>query len=50
MGVQLSSASVVHRLQEAYDAVTREILHNIVTEFGIHVKLVRLIKVYLNET
>jgi hypothetical protein len=48
MGVQLSSASAVHRLKEAYDAVTREILHNIVIEF--HVKLVKLIKVYLNET
>jgi len=45
-----SSASTVHRLQEAYDAITRELLHNIAIEFGIHVRLVRLIKVCLNET
>ena len=35
---------------KAYDLVTGEVLYNILIEFGIHMKLVRLIKVRLNET
>ena len=50
MGIQLNSASAAHRLQEAYDAVTRELLRNMVIECGIRVKLVRLIKVCLSQT
>jgi hypothetical protein len=45
---------VVHRLfidfKKAYDSVKREVLNNILLEFGIPKKLVRLIKMYLNET
>jgi len=34
----------------AYDSVTREVLHNILIEYGIPKKLVRLIKMCVNET
>jgi hypothetical protein len=44
----------VHQLfidfKKAYDSVKREILYNILVEFGIPKKLVRLIKMCLNET
>jgi hypothetical protein len=44
----------VHRpfidFQKAYDTVKREVLYNILLEFGIPKKLVRLIKMCLNET
>ena len=36
--------------KKAYDSVRREVLHNILIEFGIPMKLVRLIKVCLPET
>ena len=35
---------------KAYDSVRREILYNILIEFGIPVKLLRLIRMCLNET
>jgi hypothetical protein len=45
---------MVHQLfidfKKAYDSVKREVLYNILLEFGIRKKLVRLIKMYLNET
>ena len=49
MGIQRSSASALYRLQ-AYDPVRREGLYNILFEFGIPMKLVRLIKMCLAET
>jgi hypothetical protein len=36
--------------KKAYDLVRREVLYNILIEFGIPLKLVRLIKICLNET
>ena len=44
----------IHQLfidfKKAYDSVRREVLYNIVIEFGIPKKLVRLIKMSLTET
>jgi hypothetical protein len=45
---------MVHQLfidfKKAYDSVKREVLYNILLEVGIPKKLVRLIKMCLNET
>jgi hypothetical protein len=44
----------VHQLfvdfKKAYDSVRREVLYNILIEFVVPLKLVRLIKMCLNET
>jgi hypothetical protein len=44
----------VHQLfidfKKAYDSVRKEVLYNILIEFGVPMKLVRLIKMCLNET
>jgi hypothetical protein len=41
-------SETVHQLftdfKKAYDSMRREVLHNIFIEFGVHMKLVRLIK------
>jgi hypothetical protein len=43
----------VHQLfidfKKAYDSVTKEVLYNILIKFGIPMKLVRVIKLCLNE-
>ena len=45
--------AAVHQLfidfQKAYDSVSRKFLYNILNEFGIPMKLTRLIKMCLNE-
>jgi hypothetical protein len=45
---------MVHQLfidfKKAYDSMKREVLYNILLEFGISKKLVRPIKMCLNET
>jgi hypothetical protein len=44
----------IHQLfidfKKAYDSVRREELYNILIDFGVPMKLVRLIKICLNET
>jgi hypothetical protein len=51
---KLEYNEAVHQLfiefKKAYDSVRREALHNILIEFGIPKKLVRLIKMSLTET
>jgi hypothetical protein len=37
-------------LEKSCDSVGREVLYNILIEFGIHMNLVTLIKICLNET
>jgi hypothetical protein len=36
--------------KKAYDSVRREVLYNILIDFGVPMKLVRVIKICLNET
>jgi sorting nexin-29 len=54
MGVQWEFNGTVHQLfvdfKKTYDSVRREVLYNIIMKFGIPRKLVRLIKMCLNET
>jgi hypothetical protein len=37
-------------IKKAYDSVRKEVVYNILIKFGVPTKLVRLIKLYLNET
>jgi hypothetical protein len=36
--------------KKAYNSIRKEVLYNILIEFGVPMKLVRPIKMYLNET
>jgi len=51
---RMEHIEAVHHLfvdfKKAYDSVRREVLYNILIDFGIPMKLLRLIKVCLNET
>jgi hypothetical protein len=42
--------SAIHKLQETYDSVRKEVLYSFLIEFVALMKLVRLIKMCLNET
>jgi len=50
IGTQVSSASAIYTLKQASDSIGRKFLYNFLIEFGIPMKLVRLIKTCLNET
>jgi len=51
---KLEYNEAVHQLfidfKDAYDSVMREVLYNILIEFGVPKKLVRLVKMFLTET
>jgi hypothetical protein len=50
MGVHETVHQLFIDFKKAYDSVGREVLYNILIEFGVPMKLVRLIKMFLNET
>jgi hypothetical protein len=50
MGVQWDSTSAIVDFKKAYDLARREVQYNIPIEFGVPMKLVRLIRICLNET
>jgi hypothetical protein len=45
-----NSTSAVLDFKKAHDSIRREVLYDILIEFGITGKVVRLIKMHLNET
>jgi hypothetical protein len=51
MGVQWDCVSVTHiDFKNTHDSFAREVLYDILTEFGIALKQVRIINMCLNET
>jgi hypothetical protein len=49
-GSRVNSISAIHDFKKAYDSVKSELLYNILIEFGVPMKLFRLIKMFLNYT
>jgi hypothetical protein len=50
MGYKETAHQLFVLFKKAYDRVRKEVLYNILIEFGVPLKLVRLIKRCLNET
>ena len=50
MAVRLTTVVPNIHFKKAYDSVRREVLYNILMEFGFPKKLIRLIKICLTET
>jgi hypothetical protein len=50
MGVKWGSISAMYNCRKACDSVRSKILYNVIIEFGIPMKLVRLMNIYLNVT
>jgi hypothetical protein len=50
MGINKAAHQLLIDFKKPYDSVTREALYNILIEFGIPKKLVRLTKMCMNET
>jgi hypothetical protein len=50
MGVQWNSVSVILDFKKSYDSVRRVVLYNILNEFGIRMKLLRILKMCSSET
>jgi hypothetical protein len=50
MGVYWYSLQLFLDFKKTYDSDRREVLYNILSEFGLLMKLVGLIEIFLNET
>jgi hypothetical protein len=50
MGVQRNIHQLFTDFKKAYDSVTKKVLYNVLIEFGVPTKLVRLIRMCLYET
>ena len=50
MGIKAAVHQLFMNFKKAYDSVRREVLYNILIESGITMKVVKLIKMCLNET
>jgi hypothetical protein len=50
IGVQWTVHQLFIHFNKAYDSIRREVLHNILIEFWVPMKIVRLSKMCLNKT
>jgi hypothetical protein len=50
IGIQKAVHQLFTDIKKAYDSVNRELFYNGLIEFGISIKLARLIEMFLNET